>query len=134
MINDTVAMAEPAPAAPPPDVEAPQGKPKFYTIFFDWDKSDITPLAQQVVNSILTDWETDPEALNLIGHADRSGPDSYNQQLSRQRVDSVTGALSAGGIKGSRLSGTAKGESEPLVPTPDGVREQQNRRVVIIVK
>ena len=80
VINDTVAMAEPAPAAPPPDVTAPVGKPKFYTIFFDWDKSDVTPLAQRVISSILQDWESDPEALNLIGHADRSGPDSYTTE------------------------------------------------------
>jgi outer membrane protein OmpA-like peptidoglycan-associated protein len=27
-----------------------------------------------------------------------------------------------------------KGESDPLVPTADGVREPQNRRVVIVIQ
>lgn len=135
VINQTVAMAEPVPAGPPPDVTPPpSGKPKFYTIFFDWDKSDITPLAQKVVESIVGDWSGDTTTLELSGHADRSGPEGYNKSLSERRVISVTAALARGGIMGSRLSGVAKGETDPLVPTQDGVREPQNRRVVVIVE
>jgi hypothetical protein len=135
VINETVAMAEPEPLGPPPDViPPPSGKPRFYTIFFDWDKSNINPIAQRVVGTIVTDWAAEPDTLSLIGHADRSGPDKYNQGLSSKRVTSVTGALSAGGIDAARVMGSAKGESDPLVPTADGVREPRNRRVVVIVQ
>ena len=69
--------------------------------------------------------------LTVIGHADRSGSPKYNQGLSQRRANTVKGALVAEGIPGGSISTSAKGESEPLVPTADGVREPQNRRVHI---
>ena len=137
VINEAVAMAE-TPAAPvlgpPPDVVAPQGKPRFYTVFFGWDRDDINPVAQLVIDSIVEDWRGAPEALQLVGHADRSGAADYNQRLSERRVQSVTKGLLSQGIEADRVTGAGRGESDPLVPTPDGVREPQNRRVVVTIE
>ena len=123
--------ATPRPVAVEPE---PTGVPQFYTIFFDWDRSDINPVAQRVIDAIMTDWGSATDALQLVGHADRSGPDDYNQRLSERRVASVTGALSARGIRETRLSGYGVGETDPAVPTPDGVREPRNRRVVVTLQ
>ena len=109
----------------------PGGMPRFYTIFFDWDKSDINPVAERVITAIINDWGAASDSLQLIGHADRSGPDDYNQRLSERRVASVTSALAGRGFRESRLSGYGVGETDPAVPTPDGVREPRNRRVVV---
>lgn len=125
-----VAEAPPAPIVEPP----PAGKPRFYTVFFDWDKSDINDVAELVIDAIVADWRDGTEPLQLVGHADRSGPVSYNQRLSERRVESVTRALAAQGIAPERISGYGVGETDPLVPTPDGVREPQNRRVVVTVE
>ena len=135
VINETVRMAEaPAVLGPPPDVEPPPaGKPRLYTVFFDWDRAGINPVAERVINAIVADWAGNPDALQLIGHADRSGPGPYNQSLSERRVDSVTRALAGRGIAPERVAGRGRGETEPMVPTPDGVREPRNRRVVVTV-
>lgn len=128
-------MPMPEPTPRPVAVEPePTGVPRFYTIFFDWDKSDINPVAQRVVDAIATDWRDATDALQLVGHADRSGAEGYNQQLSERRVDSVISALTAQGIGETRLSGYGVGETDPAVPTPDGVREPRNRRVVVTLQ
>ena len=67
----------------------------------------------------------------VVGHADRSGSDAYNQKLSLRRGTAVKGALVSEGISGGAISVSGKGESDPMVPTADGVREPQNRRVHI---
>jgi OOP family OmpA-OmpF porin len=110
------------------------GKPRFYTVFFDWDKSDITPVAQRVIDTIVEDWIDEPDTTHLEGHADRSGSVDYNQTLSEQRVDSVISALSTQGFSETRITGFGVGETNPAVPTADGVREPRNRRVVVTVE
>ena len=133
VINETVPLPEAA-ARPPEDVMPPPSeKPRFYTLFFDWDESDITPVAQLVIDNVVADWVGEPDRLTLVGHADRSGSERYNQRLSEQRVDTVTRALAAQGIASERVDGMGVGESDPLVPTPDGVREPRNRRAVVTV-
>ena len=46
----------------------------------------------------------------------------------------VASELVARGISREEIGVTAFGESRPLVPTADGVREQQNRRVEIVLR
>ena len=51
--------------------------------------------------------------------------------LAERRNDSVQAYLTSKGIPAGRISSQAFGESMPRVPTADGVRELQNRRVEI---
>ena len=67
----------------------------------------------------------------LAGHADRSGSVSYNMGLAERRNTSVRTYLAGKGVPEARISGNAFGESQPKVPTADGVREPQNRRVEV---
>ena len=67
----------------------------------------------------------------LAGHTDRSGSVAYNTGLAERRNASVRSYLSGRGIPGARISSEAFGESMPRVPTADGVRELQNRRVEV---
>ena len=66
------------------------------------------------------------------GHTDRSGPEAYDLALSLRRANAVRDALVSEGVKASDISVVGLGEAQPLVPTPDGVREAQNRRVQIV--
>ncbi len=70
-------------------------------------------------------------AIILAGHADRSGSTQYNVGLSERRNASVQTYLAGKGIPGSLISSEAFGEGQNRVPTADGVRELQNRRVEI---
>ena len=51
--------------------------------------------------------------------------------LSQRRANAVRDALVREGVQANRIATTARGESQPLVLTPDGVREPQNRRAEI---
>ena len=67
----------------------------------------------------------------LAGYADRSGSARYNVGLSQRRNQSVQNYLTGKGIPAAAITSQAFGETNPRVPTADGVRELQNRRVEI---
>ena len=103
-----------------------------YTVYFDFDKSNIrtseVPTLEKVAQEIK---KYDPFEVTIEGHADRSGPSDYNVGLSKERAMSVSQALSERGIPNRVIDQQAEGETEPAVPTRDGVRLQENRRVEI---
>lgn len=103
-------------------------------VFFDWDRADITPQARETLAKVAANAKAGKATrLDLTGHADRSGPEPYNMRLSLRRADNVKKVLVGLGLPADAISMVGKGETSPLVPTPDGVREPQNRRVEIIV-
>jgi outer membrane protein OmpA-like peptidoglycan-associated protein len=67
----------------------------------------------------------------LAGHTDTSGSAAYNMGLAERRNDSVRDYLTSRGVPGSEITSEAFGENQLRVPTADGVRELQNRRVEI---
>ena len=135
-------IPEPAPAPAPvytptpeptPVPEVVRCTPGPYIVFFDWDKSDITPEAASILDNAISNYQNCGNAqVMLAGHADRSGSASYNVGLSQRRADSVKAYLTGRGITDGVISTEAFGESRPRVETADGVRELQNRRVEIM--
>lgn len=131
--------AEPAPPPPPPPpapapepAPAPVPAPGPFIVFFDWDRSDITPEAAQILDRAAEQYQqTGQASITLAGHADKSGSDQYNQALSQRRANAVRDYLVGKGIPSGVITTEAFGESRPLVETADGVREPQNRRVEI---
>ncbi len=128
----------PAPVEEPKVVErapapAPEPVSRTYLVFFDFDKSELTSEAMAVLNQAAEDARAgNAVAIKVVGHADRSGTDSYNMALSSRRANTVKRALGDLGIASGNVQTMAKGESDPLVPTEDGVREPQNRRAEIM--
>lgn len=126
-------MMEPEPE-PEPEVMVPE-VPRTYLVFFDFDRSNLTPEAFSIVVAAAQNAKTAGiTRIETTGHADRSGPDAYNMALSTRRANAVKDELIRRGISSSDIAVYAKGEHEPLVPTNDGVKEPQNRRVEIILK
>jgi outer membrane protein OmpA-like peptidoglycan-associated protein len=101
-------------------------------VFFDWDRSDITPQAAAILDNAAAAYQQTGQAqVMLAGHADRSGSAQYNVGLSQRRADSVRQYLAGRGVPDTAVATEAFGEGRPLVETADGVREPQNRRVEI---
>jgi outer membrane protein OmpA-like peptidoglycan-associated protein len=101
-------------------------------VFFDFDKSDITAEAATILNNAVTAYANCGTAsVMLAGHTDRAGTVKYNIGLAERRNASVRSYLTGRGIPDGRISSEAFGESQPRVPTADGVREAQNRRVEV---
>jgi OOP family OmpA-OmpF porin len=127
-----VRVPEPAPAPPPPPpVEIPPHE--YYDVPFQFDKAVMTSEGEQILDQAIKDVK-DLHTLKIAlrAHADRSGPDDFNLKLSRRRAEAILNRMSAAGISQDRLRIVeAVGESRPLVPTADGVKEPRNRVVEI---
>jgi outer membrane protein OmpA-like peptidoglycan-associated protein len=132
-------MAAPVPVAAPAPAPAPkpvQAVPiaKSYLVFFDFDKSVITPDAHKIITQAAADAKANHSTtIALTGHTDTVGSEKYNMALSLRRANAVKAELVKLGIPADEISVVGKGKSEPLVPTKDGVREPQNRRVQIVL-
>jgi OOP family OmpA-OmpF porin len=117
-------MAEPAPIPPEPPA-------RTYLVFFDFDKTDIrsdsASILERVIGAIA---ELGSNSVDLIGHTDTAGPATYNMGLSVRRADAVRDYLQGMGVSAA-INTIGRGEDDPRVPTPDGVAEQENRRVEI---
>ncbi|MBV9832895.1 MAG: OmpA family protein [Alphaproteobacteria bacterium] len=122
--------------APPPMVPAPVvSGGTAYMVFFDFDRSNITPTASETIRKAAADAKAGQKTrVGVTGHADRSGSDAYNMALSLRRANAVKDELVRNGIPATAIAVVGRGESQPLVQTADGVREPQNRRVEIVLQ
>jgi len=122
----------PAPVAAPAPAPAPA---RTYLVFFDWDKADLTDRAKQIVaEAAQASTRVQYTRIDVNGYTDRSGSAQYNQKLSVKRAENVAAELVRDGVPKNVIDIQGFGETHPLVPTADGVREPQNRRVEIIIK
>jgi outer membrane protein OmpA-like peptidoglycan-associated protein len=131
--EDTLGAPPAAAYVPPPAVAPAPSVPKSYLVFFDFNKSDLTPQALTIVNQAAANaGPAKVTQLTVTGHTDTVGSDAYNMRLSRRRAESVAAQLEKDGIPSSEIAIVAKGKRDLLVPTADGVKEPQNRRVQIV--
>ena len=125
----------PPPSAPPllpPPPPPPPPVPTNYVVFFDFNRSDLTPEAMQVVASAASIARSRGMVRIVItGHTDTVGSASYNLRLSERRAQAVKSQLVADGVPEAGITTIGKGLNDPLVPTGPNVREPQNRRAVI---
>ena len=70
-------------------------------------------------------------AAAIVGFADHSGPESANRRMALARAQAAMHYLVEHGVAPNAIVVRSEGESAPLIPTSDGVREPQNRRVEI---
>ena len=104
-------------------------------MFFDWDRSDLTDRARQIVaEAAQARTRVQTTRIEVQGNADRSGSPAYNQALSLRRAETVAAELVRDGVAKTAIDIQAFGDTRPLVPTAPGVREPQNRRVAIILR
>jgi outer membrane protein OmpA-like peptidoglycan-associated protein len=99
-------------------------------IFFDFDKATLKPESFPELNRIISVMkEKTGMEIEIAGHADATGPETYNLELSERRARSVVKYLTDKGITQNRIAVVFYGESKPVEPnaTPDGRR--RNRRV-----
>ncbi len=125
----------PPPPLPEPDLAAAAPAVKNFIIFFDWDSAVITPNAMSILSEAAEYTSAGNFAVvTLTGHTDTSGSQTYNQALSERRAAAAKMILVQQGVTSSSIETSATGENNLAVPTADGVREGQNRRVEIRIE
>lgn len=140
--NFRVALGIAEEAVKPPETAKPEPAPRTESVapatsvtYFDFDRATLRTDARQIVEQTAQDVKSKgAKLISITGHADRAGPTEYNRDLSLQRAESVREALVARGVATDIITVAARGESQPAVPTADGVAEQRNRRVEILIE
>ncbi len=103
-------------------------------VLFELNKSDLSTAAKSNLDKLVTVLNTYPDTnIEIQGHTDSSGADSYNQTLSERRAGAVSGYLVSKSILAQRVTTKGFGES---VPKHDNATEEgraQNRRVEFLI-
>jgi OOP family OmpA-OmpF porin len=137
--NNLVASLTMRFGAPPPVVAPPAPPPpplvtrRVFLVFFDWDRDTITPDGMRIIQQAADAFRAGaPVQIQVTGYTDASGSAGYNQRLSERRANNVANALARFGVARQAMVVSGRGKNDQRVPTADGVREPQNRRVEIV--
>lgn len=105
----------------------------MFLVFFDFDRSTLNSSGMSVIDAIAVQARKrqDLQHITIIGHADTSGSDAYNQKLSQRRSDAVKAALAQKGVDVGMMTTEGRGEHALMVATPNNTREPANRRAEI---
>ena len=103
-------------------------------ITFAFDSSNLQPQFYPVLDNVASTLnEYNQTVIEVAGHTDSVGSDSYNQQLSVQRANSVAAYLSSKGIMQQRMITVGAGETRPVASNDTDAGRAQNRRVEITI-
>jgi len=103
-------------------------------IFFEFDKSTILQQSFFELMRLITLLNTYPDMqIEVGGHTDSKGSDSYNQRLSESRAKAVADYLISKGISERRLQYRGYGKSKPIDTNETEEGRARNRRVEFII-
>jgi len=124
-------VVAPAPVAAP----APVKSVMLGDIFFDFDRSMITPESQAQLRDN-AEWMAQNKGTSLVceGHCDERGTAEYNMALGERRAESAKQSLMSLGVSGDRLTTISYGEEKPFATGHNEAAWSQNRRVHFVEK
>ena len=104
-------------------------------ITFDVNSASINAGFYQILNDVGVVLNRYPATyVDVVGHADSTGPADYNQTLSEQRASAVGGYLIAQGVMRDRFYIGGMGERAPIASNDTAYGREQNRRVEILIR
>lgn len=103
-------------------------------VLFDVNSATLKPGAYSEINRVARVLVEYPRTtVQIAGHTDSSGSETYNQNLSERRGLSVQNALSSQGVDASRMQVIGYGEGQPIADNATEAGRQLNRRVVVTI-
>ncbi len=103
-------------------------------VLFDTAKFTLRPIAREKLAKVAGIVSGHPGLkLEIEGHTDSVGSDSYNQTLSEKRGEAVREYLIREGMAGASVASQGFGESKPIASNSNASDRQQNRRVEIVI-
>ncbi len=101
-------------------------------ILFEFDSYALKQTAREELESFAKVLNEYPDTkIQVDGHTDSTGSDSYNQKLSERRAKSVGDHLRALGVSIDRITESGHGESAPVADNSTDEGRQLNRRVEV---
>jgi outer membrane protein OmpA-like peptidoglycan-associated protein len=103
-------------------------------VLFDLNKATLRPGARERLARVAGIILAYPDLrLQIEGHTDSTGSETYNQQLSEKRAESVREYLTEQGVTPENITAQGYGELKPLTSNANAAGRQQNRRVELVV-
>lgn len=108
---------------------------RLQNIYFDTGKATIKPESFPILDQVAEFLKANPKAVvEIQGHTDSVGSDSYNMRLSQARAEAVrTYLITRHGIDASRLMARGYGESMPIASNASREGRAMNRRVEFVI-
>lgn len=101
-------------------------------VSFDTGRADIKPNMRPILDQFASGLSGQPNTeVRIIGHADATGSDALNDQLSVQRAQATKNYLAMRGVDPSRIMVAGRGEREPVADNSTEAGRAKNRRVEI---
>ena len=108
--------------------------PQTFTLMFESGTTALTAASlDQIPAIVAATRQRQAISVRISGHTDATGSDKVNDALSLERATQVRNLLQQKGVPAKLMSVSSHGKGNPAIPTPDGVAEPRNRRVVVIV-
>lgn len=103
-------------------------------ILFGFDKSDLNDGSKASLNNLVTILNKYPDTdIEIQGHTDNTGANSYNMSLSKRRASSVSSYLTGQGIASRRTTTKGYGEIAPNYSNDTEENRAKNRRVEFLI-
>jgi len=103
-------------------------------VLFGFDQSNLTADASTNLDKLVAVLNKYPDTdIEIQGHTDSKGSESYNQKLSVRRASAVSSYLEGKGIKTSRVDTKGFGETAPKYANDTAEGRTQNRRVEFLI-
>lgn len=104
----------------------------LHNVHFEFDRADLLPDSRQLLRKVAKSLNDQPLLrLEVAGHTDSKGSDSYNLKLSERRAAAVRAFLVQEGVAAANVTSQGYGETKPIAENTTDEGRAQNRRVEI---
>ncbi|MEO5562202.1 MAG: OmpA family protein [Chitinophagaceae bacterium] len=103
-------------------------------VLFGFDRADLGGTSKESLGELITILNKYPETnIEIQGHTDNTGTNSYNNRLSERRSAAVAAYLRSNGISSARVKTKGYGETAPKYSNDTDDGRSQNRRVEFLI-
>jgi outer membrane protein OmpA-like peptidoglycan-associated protein len=104
-------------------------------VLFELNQATLLPTAKERLDEVASALKTMPEgqSFTIVGRADTTGTEEFNDKLSQDRADAVREYLISHGVQGEKLVAVGKGEADPVATNTTKKGRETNRRADVDV-
>jgi outer membrane protein OmpA-like peptidoglycan-associated protein len=103
-------------------------------VYFDFNRSDLTQASKKTLHSLAARLQNSDSSLQVVGHTDDIGSESFNLTLGEKRSMSAVEQMVERGVDAERLEARTGGEATPIADNTTEEGRAKNRRVEIFVQ